>query len=190
VINPGGLLAGGSTAVGIPSAGTGSLLPGSNGLDSSSNLNAPGGRLNALSLVALVPATPNPLATGNEPGPAAGPGASPLNAALGGSDSLATNPSAATLLLAPTPLTVATPLPPIQASHAVLEGTASGSTSGSPTAGLLPQSIPEPGVLALFVIVSLASVMRRIVRRLQSREGMRQPATRTPSLEGHVDVGQ
>jgi hypothetical protein len=55
---------------------------------------------------------------------------------------------------------------------------------------LLPQSIPEPGVLALFVIVSLASVFRRIVRRLQSRAGMRHPAPRTRSLQGHVDVGQ
>jgi hypothetical protein len=131
-------------------------------------MNAPAGRLNAVSLVALVPATSNPLGTVNVSGPA-GAGASQLNAALGGSSSLATSPSAATLLLSPTPLAVATPVPPIQASHAVLEGTASGSTSGIPASGLLPQSIPEPGVLALFVIVSLASVMRRIVRRLQSR---------------------
>ena len=188
-ITPGGPTAGASTALGTSPTGTGALGPGSNGSDSSSSTNLPGGRLNAVGLIALVSTTANPPGTVNDPS-LNGAGTSQLNSALGGPNSLTTNPSTSALAVAPTPLAAATPLPPIQASRAVLEGTVSGATGGSPVSSLLPSSIPEPGVLALFAIVSLASAMKRIVRRLRSRDGTRHWASRDPSLQGHVDIGQ
>jgi len=111
-----------------------------------------------VSLVALVPTPANPPGPVNNPS-LNGAGAGPLNAALGGPNSLATNPSTSAVVLAPTPLGAASPLPPVQASQTVLGDTAAGATGGRLDSGLLPQSIPEPGVLALFVVACLASAM-------------------------------
>src|SRR5262249_8711419 len=138
--------------------GTGIPIPSSNGPDSPSSTIAPVGRLNAMSLVALVPTTANPSGPVNDPSHN-GAGAGELNAALGGPNSLATNPTTSAVLLAPTPLGAASPLPPVQASQTVLGDTAAGATGGHLDSGSLPPSIPEPGVLALFVIAGLASAM-------------------------------
>jgi hypothetical protein len=127
-----------------------------------------------MSLVALVPTTANPPGAVNVPS-LNGASAGQLNAALGGANPLATNPSTSALLLAPTPLGAATPLPPVQASQTVLGDTTAGAAGGRLDSGLLPQSIPEPGVLALFVVICLASAMRRMLRgsHHEARRGTR-----------------
>lgn len=61
------------------------------------------------------------------------------------------------------------PLPPIQLGENALAAISSGTIQSGPDPELIPRSIPEPSVLALFGLLFSASALRLTVRRLRSR---------------------
>jgi hypothetical protein len=94
---------------------------------------------------------------------------SQLRSALGGATGLATNPVAAAPL-APTPLSYSTTLPMTQASPIAASDPGANTTASVPDPAVQPQNLPEPGPVALFVLVLCASAMKagspRLARRL------------------------
>ena len=159
-----GLSPAATTITGNAAQGGGPVVPTSNNAANSGSTITPVGTLNATS---LVPITPNP--TGSADPGLAVPTGQQLISAIGGSSNVSANPSVATAVLTPAPLNLTTPLPPPQVApiaYAVPGVVAIGDGTNS---AVLPQSLPEPGGLALFSAVLLASAMNMAIRRLRSR---------------------
>jgi hypothetical protein len=97
----------------------------------------------------------------------------PLGAAIGGTPGLSTSLSIAGTPIAPAPLSASTTLPPTQASQMVPADPTTGAIAGPSDVGVRPQNLPEPGAIAIFLCVFLASAMKAAVRRRSGRTARR-----------------
>jgi hypothetical protein len=145
------------------------LVPTSNNTGNSGTTMTPVGTLNATS---LVPTMPSPTGAATDPSLAV-PTGQQLNSAIGGSSNFAANPAVASALLAPTPLNLTTPLPPPQVTPIAYASPGAGVIGSETDSAVLSQNLPEPGGLALFSAVLVASAMKMAIRRLRSRGGAR-----------------
>jgi hypothetical protein len=154
-----------TTIPGNATQGAVPLVPTSNNAANSGSTITPVGTLNATS---LVPITPSPAGSATETGLAV-PTSQQLISAIGGSSNVSANPAAATAPLAPTPLNLTAPLPTPQVAPIAYAVPGVGAIGGGTNSAELAQSLPEPGGLALFSAVLVASAMKMASRRLRSR---------------------
>ncbi len=136
-----------------------------NNASNSGSTITPVGTLNATS---LVPITPSPTVAATDPSLAV-PTGQQLSSAIGGSSNVSANPAVVTAVLTPTPLNLTTPLPQTQASPIAYAVPGAGAIGGETDPAVLPQSLPEPGGLALFSAVLVASAMKMAIRRRRSQ---------------------
>ncbi len=159
----------GSTNPGNSTTGTVTLIPAPGSPDGSSSAITPVSQSGATTLVSLVP---NPQTTqGAMSGSGlAGSTSNQLNAAVGGtSGTLSTNTAATVLLVAPTPLSATSTLPPVQVSPTLVLASTPDTTGGGSDSLVLPQNSPEPGVLAMFAMVSVAAAIKSTANHFRSR---------------------
>jgi hypothetical protein len=168
VINTGGPSPAGSTNPSNTTTGTVTLIPAPGSPDGSSTPIAQVGQSNGTSLVTLI-ANPQSTLVGTSVTGLLGSTSSQLSAAVGGAGSLSTNTAATVALLVPTPLSASSALPPVQVTPSVLLAGTPDAIGGNPDSIVLPQNTPEPGVLALFAMVSAVAVIKSTASRLRSR---------------------
>jgi hypothetical protein len=152
-------LTGNATPSGVP------LVATSNNAGNSAGTINPVGTLNATS---LVPITPSPTGTATDPNLAVTTGQQ-LNSAIGGSSNSPANPAVAAALLAPTPLNLTTPLPPPQVAPIAYAVPGAGAIGIEADPAVLPQNLPEPGGLAVFSALLVASALKMAIRRLRTQ---------------------
>jgi hypothetical protein len=121
-----------------------------------------------LNATSLVPVTPSPTGSATETGLAVLTGQQ-LSSAIGGSSNSSANPAAATAVLTPTPLNLTTPLPPPQVAPIAYAVPGAGANGVETDPAVLPQNLPEPGGLALFSALLVASATKMAIRRLRTR---------------------
>ncbi len=117
----------------------------------------------------LVPITPSPLSAATVSGPAV-ISSQQLSSAIGGSPSLAASLGVASVPVAPAPLSASTTLPPTQVGPLISTDPSTGTFGSVSDSGVLPQSLPEPGPLALLAVVLLTSLMKAKIRRRSGTE--------------------
>jgi hypothetical protein len=141
------------------------------GSDGSGGAIAQAGQVNAAGLIPIAQ-SPSSATTGTGTGtPASSSGT--LGSAIGGATSVSSNLGAASVPLTPAPLSAPSPLPTPQLGTMISVDPNTGAISGRPDVRVLPQSLPEPAALALFVVVFLTSVMKASGRRRSGRKAGR-----------------
>ena len=169
---------------GASTTGTVTLIAAPGGADGSTSSIVPASPSGAANLITLV-GNPQTTSGGTSATGPLGSTVSLLSAAVGGSNGFSSNTAPTVAVVAPAPLSAASALPPVQVSPTVLLASMPQAIGGSPDSLVLPQNTPEPGVIALFAMVSLAAVIKSMASRFRSWAF---PLTRrSVGLSSHTD---